>query len=119
MYDEDGYGGPVDLLANIALAYERLAALQHPAYADEATAGVCGAQSVLLFSCDHGDWETPNCSIDKEERAEWTAVIDAHPDSSTAKVAKAFLKKMKAKRYRASSGQLFKLVEPLLDCVEE
>lgn len=118
-YDEDGYGGPVDVLADVALAYERLRALDDPAYNELAEAGACGAQAALLLSCDHANYETPACSIKKSERAQWTAMVKANPGTTTAAVSSAFLKAIKAQRYRASSDALHAVVARLLPaCVE-
>lgn len=113
-YDEGGYNGDPDLMAEALLQWEAVVATADPLYLDDAEAEAARLRTAYLRLCDHGEWETPPCNARKPLQASYATFIAEHPDSPSTPAVTALRKALKAKRWKATAEQLDAMVSAAL-----
>jgi hypothetical protein len=112
-FDEGGFGGDPSLAVDALTGWEALASNPGP-YADVAPKQVDATREAYLRLCDAGEFENPSCTLDKALRASYSGFAAAHPTSPSVPAVAAFLRSMKKRRWKATSGQLDKVVAQAL-----
>ncbi len=116
-YDEAGFNGEPDLMAEALLQWESVVAMDDPLYREDARAEANRLRTAYLHLCDHGEWETPSCNAREPLQASYATFVAEHPDSPSTPAVAALRKALKAKRWKATTEQLDAMVAAALAAV--